>query len=133
MSKSCIVCFPALSDSGPGFRSVEAKLKMLCNGRCEILACIRRMTAAFTAYLVLSFHEPFLYPGTLLLVVADTFCIHELGEGSDDLLVEFSELLGLICVRVVDAVAWCCADSRADGDWVGGYRKGRRVPHGRRG
>ena len=63
------------------------------------------MTATFTTYLVFGFHEAALDPGTLLFVVADTFCIHKFGEGSDDLLVDLGELVGFFSVHVVDAVA----------------------------
>lgn len=100
---------------------------MLCDGVGEVTASIGRVTAALATYLVFGFHEAALHPGALLLVVADAFCVHELGEGSDDLLVDHGELVGFFCVHVVDAVARGCAGPGADRDGVTGCREGRGV------
>ena len=100
---------------------------MLCNGVGKVAASVGRVTAALASYLVLSFHEAALHPRALLLVVADAFCVHELGEGSDDLLVDHGELVGFFRVHVVDTVARGRTGPGADGDGVTGCGEGRGV------
>jgi hypothetical protein len=112
---------------GPNLRprlgSVETELEMLCDGVGKVTTGIGGVTAALTTYLVFGFHETALYPGALLLVVADAFCVHEFGEGSDDLLVDHGELVGFFRVHVVDAITRGCASPGADGDGVTGCRE----------
>ena len=90
----------------PCLGSVETELEMLCDGVGKVAASVGGVTAALATYLVLGFHEAALNPGPLLLVVADAVCVHELGKGSDDLLVDHGELVGFFGVHVVDTVAW---------------------------